>query len=109
MIWSDVDSIQSLIFIALPNICSSVFWRIAFRYSLWAGSVALNIGKHFVQLFILLSEDEKPQQWIWIYPIPFRYMDYGKRYSRWSIIKAEISKDEKDSRLESFRANHSII
>ncbi|MCV3213280.1 hypothetical protein OGM63_07040 [Plectonema radiosum NIES-515] len=58
---------------------------------------------------ILLSDDEKPQQWIRIYPIPFRYMDYDKRYPRWSIIRAEISKDEKDSRLESFRANHSTI
>ncbi|BAZ71267.1 hypothetical protein NIES4106_60640 (plasmid) [Fischerella sp. NIES-4106] len=58
---------------------------------------------------ILLSEDEKPLQWIRIYPIPFRYMDYDKRYPRWSIIRAEINKDEKDYRSESFRANHSTI
>lgn len=58
---------------------------------------------------ILLSDNEQPQQWIRIYPIPFRYMDYDKRYPRWSIIRAEINKDDKDSRIESFKANHSTI
>ncbi|MDF5731857.1 MAG: hypothetical protein PUP92_28585, partial [Rhizonema sp. PD38] len=58
---------------------------------------------------ILLSDDEKPLQWIRIYPIPFRHMDMDQRYSRWSIIKAEIERNEKDYRSESFRINHSLI
>jgi len=58
---------------------------------------------------ILLDDNEKPLQWIRIYPIPFRTMDFDQRYPRWSIIKAEIERNEKDYRQESFRINHSSI
>ena len=36
-------------------------------------------------------------------------MESDKKYPRWSIIRAEIKKDEKDYRTESFKANHSTI
>jgi hypothetical protein len=58
---------------------------------------------------ILLTDDERPIQWIRIYPIPFRLMDYDKRYPRWSIINAEIERNEKDYREESFRIVPSSI
>ncbi|MEC4818418.1 MAG: hypothetical protein SAK29_34880 [Scytonema sp. PMC 1069.18] len=58
---------------------------------------------------ILLSDDEQPIQWVRIYPIPFRLMDYDKRYPRWSIISAEIERNEKDYREESFRIDPSSI
>jgi hypothetical protein len=54
---------------------------------------------------ILLDDDEKPLQWIRIYPIRFRYLETDKRYPRWSIISAEIEKNTKDYRSESFRIN----
>ncbi len=34
---------------------------------------------------VLLDDDEKPVQWIRIYPIRFRQLDFDKRYPRWSI------------------------
>ena len=54
---------------------------------------------------VLLDDNEKPVQWIRIYPIRFRYLDTEQRYPRWSIISAEIEKNSKDYRKESFRIN----
>jgi hypothetical protein len=58
---------------------------------------------------ILLDDDGKPLQWIRIYPIRFRALDFDRRYPRWSIITAEIERNEKDYRSESFRINESSI
>ena len=58
---------------------------------------------------VLLNDSEKPIEWIRIYPIRFRSLDLDKRYPRWSIISAEIEKNTKDYREESFRINDSSI
>lgn len=58
---------------------------------------------------ILLDENEQPLQWIRIYPIRFRALEFDQRYPRWSIISAEIERNEKDYRIESFRINDSSI
>lgn len=52
---------------------------------------------------ILLDDDEQPIEWVRIYPIRFRYLDFDQRYPRWSIISANIEKNAKDSRPESYR------
>jgi hypothetical protein len=58
---------------------------------------------------ILLDENEKPLGWIRIYPIRFRSLEFTKRYKRWSIISAEIEKNDKDFRKESYRISDSSI
>ncbi|MBS9393928.1 MAG: DUF342 domain-containing protein [Dolichospermum sp. LBC05a] len=58
---------------------------------------------------ILLDDDEQPLQWIRIYPIRFRSLEIDKHYRRWSIISAEIEKNSKDNREESFRINDDSI
>lgn len=58
---------------------------------------------------VLLDEEEKPVQWIRIYPIRFRKLDFDKRYPRWSIISGEIERNDKDYRLESYRIEESSI
>ena len=58
---------------------------------------------------VLLDDSEKPMQWIRIYPIRYRYLDSEQRYPRWSIISAEIEKNPKDHREESFRINDESI
>lgn len=58
---------------------------------------------------VLLDDDEKPIQWVRIYPIRFRQLDFDKRYPRWSIISAKIERNEKDYREESFRIDDSSI
>jgi hypothetical protein len=52
---------------------------------------------------ILLDDEENPLQWIRIYPIRYRYLEFDKRYPRWAIISAKIEKNDKDYRSESFK------
>lgn len=58
---------------------------------------------------VLLDDDENPTQWIRIYPISFRQLDFDKQYPRWSIISANIERNDKDYREESFRIDASSI
>jgi hypothetical protein len=58
---------------------------------------------------LLLDEEDNPSQWIRIYPIKFRELEFDRRYPRWSIISAEIERNDKDFRHESFRINDSSI
>ncbi len=58
---------------------------------------------------VLLDDEDKPVQWIRIYPIRFRQLDFDKRYPRWSIISAKIERNDKDYREESFRIDDSSI
>ena len=58
---------------------------------------------------ILLDDEDKPIEWIRIYPIRFRQLDFDRRYPRWSIISAEIEKNDKDYRHESYRIDDSSI
>ena len=58
---------------------------------------------------ILLDDNEKPEKWIRIYPIRYRQLDFDRRYPRWSIISADIERNDKDYREESYRINDSSI
>lgn len=58
---------------------------------------------------VLLSKEEEPLQWVRIYPIKFRQLDFDRRYPRWSIIRALIEKNDRDYRSESFRIDDSSI
>ncbi|MBD2481641.1 hypothetical protein [Planktothrix sp. FACHB-1365] len=58
---------------------------------------------------ILLDDNEQSLEWVRIYPVRFRQLDFDKRYPRWSIISAKIEKNDKDSRLESYRIDDSSI
>lgn len=58
---------------------------------------------------LLLNDQEKPEEWIRIYPIRYRYLDMDKRYPRWGIISAKIEKNLKDSRKESYRIQEDSI
>ena len=43
--------------------------------------------------------------WMRIYPVPFRLLDYDRRYSKYDWIEASFSKNTRDPRPESFRPN----
>lgn len=58
---------------------------------------------------ILLDDNEQSLEWVRIYPVRFRQLDFDKRYPRSSIISAKIEKNDKDSRLESYRIDDSSI
>jgi len=58
---------------------------------------------------VLLDDNEKPIQWIRIYPIRFRGLDSDQRYPRYSIISANIERNHKDYREESYRIEDNSI
>ncbi len=58
---------------------------------------------------VLLDENNQPLEWIRIYPVRYRKLDFDRRYPRWSIISALIEKNDKDSRPESYRIDDSSI
>lgn len=58
---------------------------------------------------VLLDDQENPIQWIRLYPIRYRQLDFDRRYPRWSIINAKIEKNDKDYRKESYRIEDSSI
>ena len=58
---------------------------------------------------LLLDNNEKPLEWIRIYPIRYRYLEIDKRYPRWAIISAKIEKNPKYFRIESFRIDEDSI
>jgi hypothetical protein len=41
--------------------------------------------------------------WIRIYPIPFRKLDYDKRYSKYDWVEIDLERNTSDFRLESFK------
>lgn len=41
--------------------------------------------------------------WIRIYPVPFRKLDYQKRYEKWQWIELDLVKNDSDFRPESYR------
>lgn len=58
---------------------------------------------------VLLDDENFPLQWIRIYPVRFRYLDFDKKYPRWSIISANIEENDKDFRSESYRIDNDSI
>lgn len=58
---------------------------------------------------ILLDENNNPKDWIRLYPISFRYMDYDQQYRRYSIIEVDVQKNDKDQRRESYRVKEDTI
>ncbi|MEM6519626.1 MAG: hypothetical protein AAF722_09900 [Cyanobacteria bacterium P01_C01_bin.70] len=58
---------------------------------------------------ILLNEEEEPIQWIRIYPVRYRDLDFEKKYKKWSMISARIEENPKDTRQESYRIDDDSI
>lgn len=42
-------------------------------------------------------------KWIRLYPVDYRYMQYAKWYKKYQWIDAQIEKNEKDFRIDSYR------
>jgi hypothetical protein len=72
-------------------------------------SISRKYGETVCTAGILLDEEENPLQWIRIYPVRFRDLEFDKRYSKWRIISAEIERNDKDFREESYRINDASI
>jgi hypothetical protein len=47
-----------------------------------------------------VSDDGK---WVRLFPVPYRFLDEDKRFSKWHWIEVEVTKPTNDSRPESFK------
>lgn len=52
---------------------------------------------------VLLDDLDRPLGWVRLYPIPYRLLEDNQKFKRWSIIRASIERNTKDSRSESYR------
>lgn len=50
-----------------------------------------------------LDHENKPLNWIRIYPLAYRYLDYTKRFKTFSIIEVDLERDTRDKRGESYK------
>lgn len=49
-----------------------------------------------------LRLDRSPQEWIRLYPVPFRWLDSGSQFSKYDVIELDVRRRPQDSRLESY-------
>jgi hypothetical protein len=72
-------------------------------------SISQRYGETVCTAGILLNEQEEPQQWIRIYPVRYRDLEFEKKYPKWGIIQASIERNHKDYRPESYRIDDTSI
>ncbi|MEO1742125.1 MAG: hypothetical protein AAFR99_10000, partial [Cyanobacteria bacterium J06629_9] len=58
---------------------------------------------------LLLDDELKPLSWIRVYPVRFRNLTNDARFKKWTIISADIERNDKDHRHESYRINDASI
>lgn len=68
-----------------------------------------NPSKKYGETVCCAGIDIETSQWIRLYPIPFRDLDFSKRFKKYAIIKVECSKAPKDHRIESFKVDSDSI
>ena len=61
-----------------------------------------SISVKYDELVCTAGIDEQGN-WIRIYPIPFRKLDYSKQYQKYHWIEIDLVKNSKDFRPESYR------
>lgn len=72
-----------------------------------------SISKKYIETVctagILLGDNNQPLRWIRLYPIPYRYLEEGKQFPRYSTIEVEIERNTSDQRAESYRIKSETI
>jgi len=72
-----------------------------------------SISKKYIETVctagVLLGDNNQPLQWIRLYPIPYRYLEEGKQFPRYSVIEVDTERNTKDPRSESFRIKNESI
>ena len=47
--------------------------------------------------------------WIRLFPVPYRLLDYDKRFAKYQWIEADVTKAQQDTRPESYKLNVDTI
>jgi len=64
-----------------------------------------NPSKKYVETICVAGIDLESGKWVRVYPIPFRDLDEGKKFKKYTIIQVKAIRPKDDKRPESFRVN----
>ena len=64
-----------------------------------------NPSKKYVETVCTVGVDLKENKLIRLYPIPFRDLEINKKFKKYDIIKASVTKAKDDTRPESFKVD----
>lgn len=53
--------------------------------------------------------DLHTRNWIRLYPIPFRLLDYNQQFPKYSVISVDCQRPTRDKRIESYKVNQDTI
>jgi len=68
-----------------------------------------NPSKKYGETVCCAGIDLATNQWIRLYPIPYRDLDSSSRFSKYSIIEVRCSKATRDHRIESYKVDADSI
>jgi len=68
-----------------------------------------NPSKKYGETVCCAGIDIQASQWIRLYPIPFRDLDFSKRFKKYAVIEVKCSKAPKDHRIESYKVDADSI
>jgi hypothetical protein len=68
-----------------------------------------NPSTKYIETVCCAGVDINSGQWVRLYPIPFRYLEYNQKFPKYSIVKVKCHKSPKDKRVESYRVAQDSI
>jgi len=68
-----------------------------------------NPSKKYQEANCCAGIDLDTGQWVRLYPIPFRLLDYGKQFPKYSIISVNCRRPLRDKRVESYKVDQDSI
>ena len=68
-----------------------------------------NPSKKYQEINCCAGIDLATKEWIRLYPIPFRLLDYDKKFPKYSIISVNCQRPLRDKRVESYKVDQDSI
>lgn len=68
-----------------------------------------NPSKKYVETVCCAGIEIDNNQWIRLYPIPYRFFKYDKQFPKYSVITVKCEKSPKDKRSESYKVDQDSI
>lgn len=68
-----------------------------------------NPSKKYQEANCCAGIDLDTGQWVRLYPIPFRLLDYSKRFPKYSIVSVDCQRPTRDKRIESYKVDQDSI
>ena len=66
-------------------------------------------SKKYQEINCCAGIDLASGEWIRLYPIPFRLLDYDKQFPKYSVISANCQRPLRDKRMESYKVDQDSI